>query len=215
MIGQQEEYASLELAQEIESKGGGKAKNLVVLRPSGVEMMEVLSGGTHSQQLKSFVRKLCRVTNGSGKYSEVSNPEELSALDGAELAEIMVDMSRIGNDVEVFNGGDGISAPITYNLMRPLRLVKQGDDEAEDVVISQIQFQAGKMGDLSEFLDAEGARNEFIVFMRRFGTLLGTTLPMTDGIIAMLDVLDYLVIRKKIMGKFVMGQKRWKRLSTA
>jgi hypothetical protein len=116
-------------------------------------------------------------------------------------------MSREADNVDI-RDGDGIFEPLVYDLKHPITLTREEDGP----VIKQIAFKAQKVGDLSDFLDSPAnSREEFVSFMRGFGQLLGTKLPMTDSIIEALDFVDYLVIRKKIMGKLASSRGRLKR----
>ena len=70
------------------------------------------------------------------------------------------------------------------------------------------------MASISDFLDARGETKEFHAFMRAFAKPLGVNMSvMSDILIDALDFLDYLVIRRQIMGKLVFARRRWKRAS--
>lgn len=202
------EYARLDLLREIATATGGKSHEIVVLRPAARDLIAVFGEAKVTGQLRRFVGSCCRAINGTGKDLSEFSADELDAADGAELAAILGAMSEEADKIEVGNGGDGIFEPLVYNLQHPIELAPPDGD-----VIRQVSFEARKLGDLSEYLDARGAGNEFYAFMRSFGTLLGTVLPMTDSIIGAVDFIDYLVIRRKIMGKLTASRGRWKRTS--
>lgn len=205
------EYARLDLLRDIETSTGGRSHELVVTRPSARDLIAVFEETKVAGQLKRFVGSCCRAINGTGNDLSEFSPDQLDAADGAELAAILGAMSEEADKVEIANGGDGITEPLVYNLRHPVELTP-GEPNGE--TIRQIHFEARKLGDLSEYLDARGAGNEFYAFMRSFGTLLGTKLPMTDTIVGAIDFLDYLVIRRKIMGKLTASRGRWRRTST-
>ena len=61
-----------------------------------------------------------------------------------------------------------------------------------------------------------GETREFHTFMKTFGKPLGLRFPlMSDALINALDFLDYLVIRRQVLPKFVTSRSRWKRASTS
>jgi hypothetical protein len=204
------EYARLDLLREIETTTGGKSHTVVVLRPTARDMIGVMAENKVSAQIDQLVTACCRAINGTGKDLSEFKAVQLDAADGAELAAVAAAMSEDADKVEI-GPGDGVFEPLTYTLQFPIDLTP-GNPDGERV--TQIQFHARKLGDLSEFLDARGAGNEFYAFMRAFGTLLGTALPMTDTVIGALDFLDYMVIRRKIMGKLTASRGRWKKTST-
>jgi len=199
-----QEYARLDLAREIKTEGGNTSREVVVLRPTAKGMIDVLSELKVSAQLKRLVTTCCRAVNGTGSLLMFSS-DELDAADGAELSAVVAALSQEAEDIDI-GPGDGVFEPLVYNLRYPIELAPPNGD-----VIRQIEFQARRLGDLSEYLDARGAGEEFFAFMRCFGTLLGTNLPMTDSIIGAMDFLDYLVIRRKVMGKLTASRGRWKK----
>lgn len=203
------EYARLDLLRDIETESGGKSRELVVMRPSARDLIAVFEQTKVTGQLSRFVASCCRAINGTGNDLSGFSAAQLDAADGAEVAAILGAMSEEADKVEIGNGGDGVTEPLVYNLRHPIELAPPDGD-----VIRQVQFVARKLGDISEYLDARGAGNEFYAFMRAFGTMLGSNLPMTDSIIGAFDFLDYLVIRRKIMGKLTASRGRWKRTST-
>jgi hypothetical protein len=206
-----QEYARLDLLRDIATATGGTSHQIVVMRPTARELIGVFEESKVTGQLKRFVGSCCRAINGTGKDLSEFHSADLDAADGAELAAILAAMSEEADRVEV-GAGDGITEPLVYTLRHPIELAAADGGKPSESV-RQIQFQARKLGDLSDFLDSRGAGNEFYAFMRAFGTLLGTKLPMTDGIIGALDFLDYLVIRRKIMGKLTASRGRWKKAS--
>lgn len=201
------EYARLDLAREIDSSNGVSCHEVVVLRPTARMMIDVLAEAKTSSQLSRLVSGCCRAVNGTGELLPFS-ADQLDAADGADLAAVVASMSREADDIDI-GPGDGVLEPLVYNLRYPIELAPPEGD-----VIRQIEFVAKRLGDLSDFLDARGAGQEFFAFMRAFGTLLGTRLPMSDTIIGAMDFLDYLVIRRKIMGKLTGSRGKWRRTST-
>ena len=205
-----QEYARLELLQEVTTASGGKANEIVFYRPSTKDLSTLFEQTTVTKRIESFVATNVRAVNGAGtvefRASELSSPDVLEVID------LIGSLAREADNVIIENGaGDGINAPIVYTLQHPIQLTP-GKDDGE--VIRQIQFEARRLGELSEFLDSAGEAQEFKIFMRVFGTLLGTRLPMSDSIINAIDFIDYYVIRRKIMGKLVQSRERWKKTST-
>lgn len=201
------DYASLELIAEIKGKDGSTGRDVIVRRPSARDLIAVNDEEKVADQLAQFVTRCCRLVNGNGKFAEFDS-RDLQATDGAEFGSILVAMMREVDRHEPTLIGDGINEPIVYNLKYPVQLAVDGD------TIKQIQFQAKKIGDISDFLDAKaGSGEEFYAFMRSFGELLGTRLPMSDSMIAAMDFEDYLNIRKYILPKLVNSRSKWKRVS--
>jgi hypothetical protein len=201
-----QEYGRLDLAREIDIDGG-KSKQVVVLRPCAKEMIDVFTEPKRSRQLKKIVTACCRAVNGKDEPVSFA-ADQLDAADGAELMALVASLTEEADDIDI-GDGDGILEPIVYDLRYPIELAPPDGD-----IVRQIQFMAKRLGDLSEFLDAEGFGAQFYAFMRCCGTLLGTRLPMSDSIVGALDFLDYIVIRDKIMGKLTGSRGRWKRTST-
>jgi hypothetical protein len=202
------EYARLELLQEIPLKDG-TSKEVAIFRPTARDMAEVLEATSPRLRIKVFVERTCRAFNGSGSEPKPFDAGLLNAADAAELSSVVAEMSREADNIEI-RDGDGVFEPIVYDLKYPITLTRDEDGP----VVRQIAFKGQKIGDLSEFLDSRGDRQEFSAFMRSFGELLGTKLPMSDAIIEALDFVDYLVIRRKIMGKLAVSRGRWKKTST-
>jgi hypothetical protein len=202
------EYARLDLLRDIETSTGGRSHQVVVLRPTARDLINVFAESGVTNQLGIFAGTCCRAINGTGNDLSQFDVKQLDAADGAEIAAVLSAMNTDADNMPI-GGGDGINEPLVYTLQRPIELAPPDGD-----VVKQIQFEARRLGDLSEYLDARGAGNEYYAFMRSFGTLLGTKLPMTDAICGAIDFLDYLVIRRKIMGKLTASRGRWKRAST-
>jgi hypothetical protein len=205
------EYARLDLLQEVSTNSGSKAKEIIIYRPTAKDLSNLFEAPTIKARLERFIGTNVRAINGADtpeefKAAELSSPDVLEVIDLIGSFSREADGAPTSDDV----GGDGITGPIVYNLLHEIRL-SEGEDAQ---VIRQIQFEAKRLGELSEFLDSSGEAQEFRVFMRLFGTLLGTRLPMSDSIINAIDFTDYYTIRKKIMGKLVTSQNRWKRTST-
>jgi hypothetical protein len=110
--------------------------------------------------------------------------------------------------------GDGIKTPLVYTLQRPVKIAPGEGAET----LTQIAFQAKKMREITDFLDAVplGETAMFRAFMRTWSTPMGVTVPMwSDNLIDAIDYLDALIIRgPQIMGKFTRSQNKWKRTSS-
>jgi hypothetical protein len=208
---QEEEYGRLTLAMPIHFDGGSEGKEIIIYRPRCRAMTEVLDTPRLMVQIDRFVDACCKAVNGTGLPLPFSG-RDLSSVDGSELASVITAMSEDADNVLLEDvGGDGITAPLIYTLQRPVAMTRSDDGE----VVHQIEFQARRVGDISEYLDARGETKEFHAFMRVFGKPLGVRIPvMTDALIDALDFLDYLVIRRQIMGKFINSAGRWKRASS-
>lgn len=168
--------------------------------------------GKTNDQLTRFVSGCCRAevgSNGTGQLLEFQ-ALELDARDAAEVADVLRALQKEADIVKIPDG-DGIYEPMVYTLQHPIKIPRPSPDPAEE--ITQIEFNAHTLGEISEFLDAVGAQHEFLTFMRCFAKLLGTRLPMNDAILNAMDFVDYLVIRNKIMGKLMARRGRWKRVS--
>lgn len=208
-----EEYARLDLLQDITTANGATAKELIIYRPTCKAMCEVIDAFGNSLQVERFVTTCVRALNGGNEPLEFG-ADELNSADGSELAGVISAMVREADRVKIpSNTGDGISAPLVYTLQHPIKLTPKPDGEH----LTQIGFQARRIRELSEFLDANtrGEQAQFRSFMRSFGTPMGIAVPiMSDILIDALDFVDYLVIRgPAIMGKFTTAQGRWKKTS--
>jgi hypothetical protein len=204
------EYARLQLLQEVETANGGKSREIVFYRPNAKQLFDSLAHTSVAKRIEEFVSINARALNGSDKAEEFK-AGDLASGDVVEIIDLMTSLQGEADSVVLGEGdGDGVNSPITYTLRHPIHLTP-GKDDGD--VIHQIQFEGRTLGDLSEFLDASGERQEFSLFMRLFGKLLGTTLPMTDAVINALDFVDYYAIRRKIMGKLVASRERWKKAS--
>ena len=204
-----QEIARLELQQEIVAKNGVSAHEIVVYRPTCRGMTEVLDQPFLPEQVERFVKHACRAVNGGAEPLEFEY-KELDYADAQELGQFLVSLSDEADEVSFEENGDGVSSPLIYTLRRPVTLSKDGE------VLHQIAFEARRIKDISDYLDAQrsGETKEFHAFMRVFGKPLGISVPvMSDAIIDAMDYLDYIVIRRKIMGKFTLARKRWKRSS--
>ena len=205
-----EEYARLNLLAPI-SLNGSDIHEIIIYRPSCRAMTEVLDTVHLDEQIKLFVGACCRAVNGSGEPLEFPGGE-LSSIDGSELASIITSMSTDADAVVIEETGDGITMPLIYTLRRPIKLTKEEDGET----VRQIQFEARRVAEISEFLDARGETREFHTFMRLFGKPLDMRIPiMTDALINAIDFMDYLVIRRKILPKFITSRNRWRRVSSS
>jgi hypothetical protein len=204
------EYARLDLLQDIKT-AKGPARAIVVMRPIAGELMDVLDSEGTSAQIIKFVTK-CARAEVNGELVDFPS-EQLDAADAAEFSSMVTEMTREAEAVPI-GTGDGITEPLVYTLQHPIRLATSSGNGAEPVTIAQIEFKARRLGEISEFLDSQGAADEFRAFMRSFGTLMGVSMPMSDSIINALDFIDYLVIRRKVLGKLATSRRRWKKTST-
>jgi len=204
-----EEYGRLDLLSPIVANGI-EAHEIVIYRPSCRAMTEVLDTPRLNVQIERFVDACCRAVNGTGEPLEFAG-RELSSIDGSELASVITSMSEDADAVTIEDTGDGITTPLVYTLQRPVSLTQKEDGER----VLQIAFEARKVAEIQEFLDARGETKEFHTFMRIFGKPLGLQIPiMTDALINALDFLDYLVIRRQILPKFINSRNRWKKASS-
>lgn len=208
------EYARLDLLQEIPTASGGKSTEVIIYRPTAKHLLDLLEVVKPQDQIATFCRSCCKAVNGTGEPSEFK-AADLDAADAAEVSSIAAGLARDIAAIELDpEAGDGVSTPLTYTLHHPIELNRGPDDPAPEKV-RQIQFQAKRLGQITEFMDARaGSAEEFTAFMRSFGTLLGTSLPMTDIVLNALDYQDYLIIRGKVMGKLVRSRGRWRKTST-
>lgn len=207
---QREEYGRLELLQPIPLEGGNEAHEIIIFRPSCRAMTEVLDTVKLNVQIDRFVEACCRALNGTGEPLTFRGTE-LSSVDGSELASVIASMSEDADAVQLEDTGDGITQPFVYTLQRPIKLSPGDDGES----LYQVAFEARKVSEISEFLDARGETKEFHTFMRTFGKPLGLRVPiMSDAIINALDFLDYLVIRRQVLPKFITSRNRWKKASS-
>lgn len=205
-----QEYGRLELLAPITLNNGAEAHEIVIYRPNCRSMTEVLDTPRLNVQIERFVEACCRAVNGSGDPVPFSGLK-LSSVDGSELTSVIHAMSLDADAVILDESGDGITSPLIYTLQRPVKMTPGDDGES----VHQIAFEARTVGDISEFLDARGETREFHTFMRTFGKPLGIRVPiMSDVLINAIDFLDYLVIRRQIMGKFINSRNRWKRASS-
>jgi hypothetical protein len=203
------EYARLELLQEVNLAEGGTSKEIVIFRPTAKDLAQLYEAPTVKQRVEKFISTNVRAINGGTEPLEFK-AADLSSPDVLEVMDVIGSFSREADGAPLSDEivGDGITTPVVYNLQHPIKLGPQEDAD----VIHQIQFEAKRLSELSEFLDSAGEAAEFKVFMRLFGQLLGTKLPMTDAIINAIDYMDYYTIRKRIMGKLVTSQNRWRRI---
>lgn len=125
---------------------------------------------------------------------------DLHISDGLQLQMILGHMvSRDGSGV---SGGDSIDAPISYTLVKPLKFMGKK--------VSKLNFMARKFGDFIDVEDAETPEKSFDEFVRKFASLDGVELAITDGFINSLDCRDIFAIRGEVMGKLVNTSPRWK-----
>jgi|SRR5215831_405078 len=206
-----EEFGRLVLRQDVKTESGGSSKELVIYRPSAKDLLELADINKPADQVRHFAKTCCKAVNG-GAPGEDFKANELDASDAAELSALAGSIYREFIDYELpEDAGDGVTQPIIYTLRKPITL-NRGPEDPEPEVVRQIEFQARRLGEISEFLDARaGTAEEFYVFMRTFGHLMGTRLPMSTVIIQTMDYQDYLIIRTKIMGKLARSGGRWKR----
>ena len=204
-----QEYARLQLLQEITAKNGASAHEIIVFRPTCRNMTDVFDAPDLRHQIEKFVRHTCRAVNGGAEPLEFE-ATELNLSDSAEIGQILNTMSDEADDIDVDEGGDGVAQPIIYTLKHPITMTKDGE------TLRQLSFEAKRLKDISEYLDSarpgQGETKEFHAFMKAFAKPVGINISMMlDAVIDALDFVDYIVIRRKIMGKFTAPRRRWKR----
>jgi hypothetical protein len=205
-----EQYGTLELLEAVTAKNGASVKEIVIYRPSCKIMLEVLDTFGNAAQTAMLVKSCVRGLNGGAEPLELASLE-LNAADGNEIADVITALLVEADKVRLPpDSGDGVTAPLVYTLRRPIKLSPRDDAE---MMLTQIEFQARRMREVTEFLDATTRGEQFRAFMRLFGKPMGIAVPiMTDTLINSLDAVDYLVIRGPlIMGKLTTAQGRWKK----
>lgn len=207
-----EEFGRLDLLVPVPLPDGGEGHKIIIYRPTCKTMTEVLDTVQLTVQIERFATACCKVLNGSGEPQEF-NGTELSCVDGSDLASVIAAMSSDADAVMLEDtGGDGVTSPLIYTLQRPIKLSPQLE---ESETLYQIAFEAKRVGEIAAFLDARGETKEFHEFMRIFGKPLQLRIPiMTDAIINALDFIDYMVLRRQVIPKFVASRNRWKRASS-
>lgn len=211
---QKEEYGRLELLKPVPLEGGAEGHEVVIYRPFCRGMTEVLDTSKLVTQVERFVDACCYAFNGSGEPMKFHG-RDLSSVDASELAGVIAEMTQDADTIQVSEeqNGDGVTQPMIYTLQRPVKLITTNSDNNE--VVQQISFEARKLSEISEFLDARGETREFHTFMRLFGKPLDLRIPvMSDYIINALDFIDYMVIRRTILPKFIVSRNRWKKQSS-
>lgn len=205
-----EEFGRLDLLAPVPLTHGGEGHTLIIYRPTCKTMTEVLDTIQLTEQIERFASACCKVLNGSGEPQEF-NGADLSCIDGSDLASVIAAMSADADSVILEDSGDGITAPFIYTLQRPITLSPQIEDSEK---LLQIGFEAKRVGDISEYLDSRGETKEFHTFMRIFGKPYLRIPIMTEALINSLDAIDYMVIRRRIIPKFVASRNRWRRVSS-
>lgn len=206
-----EEYALVELRAAIPLPNGGEGHKILVYRPTCKQMTEILDTPKLNVQIERFGNACCRALNGSGEPMEFS-ANDLNSIDGTELSTVITAMSEDAEAVQLEETGDGIETPFIYTLKRPIKLSPQIEDGE---TLYQFSFEARRIGDITEYLDARGERSEFYTFMRVFGKPLALRIPvMTEALIGAIDFLDYLVLRRQVLPRFLSSPRRWKRVSS-
>lgn len=205
-----QEYARLTLLQPIKAQNDGpELHDLVIFRPTCRAMTDTLDSTRVQVQVERFVQHAVRGLNGTGEPLKFP-ATDLNAIDGSELASVLAEMSEDADRVTLPASGDGISEPLVYTLQHPIKMTAADDSP----MLRQIEFQGRRVAEISEYLDARGETAEFHSFMRAFAKPLGVSPAIiTDVLIDALDFIDYLVIRRQIMGKLVNARRRWKRAS--
>ena len=194
-------YAELDLSRPVETTAG-LSLTLVVMRPSAGILMSTIDARTPMDAITNFLSKACKARVGEDLVD--IKGIDLDVADAGDLTDIIQAMSVEANEAPEPEG-DGLDTPMVYTLAHPISL-------AEDQTVRQIEFRAKKLGEVADFLNARGATEEFLAFMRNFGRILGLGLPMTDSFSRALDFYDYLVIKEKFMGKLAVSRRRWKKL---
>lgn len=195
-------YAELDLSRPVETSAG-MSRTLVVMRPSAGILMSTIDARTPMDAITNFLSKACKARVDGGELVDIKGID-LDVADAGDLTDVIQAMSRDADDAPDAEG-DGLDTPMVYTLAHPVQLT-------EDQTVRQIEFKAKKLGEVADFLNARGATEEFLAFMRNFGRILGLGLPMTDSFSRALDFFDYLVIKDKYMGKLAVSRRRWKKL---
>ena len=177
-------YAELELSRPVETSAG-LSTTLVVMRPTAGILMSTVDARRPWTRITNFLSKACKAQVG----------EELVDLKSSTWT------SRRGRpdrhhpgDVPGGRrgpGGGGRRSRHSHGL-HPHPSIPLSEEQT----VRQIEFRAKKLGEVADFLNARGATEEFLAFMRNFGRLLGLGIPLTDGVSRALDFYDYLVIRR-------------------
>ena len=129
---------------------------------------------------------------------------EEEMVERAELVAALVEMATPDKDLSF--EGDGVSHPMVYTLRHPIKLTSTQD-------LTQFEFSARTLGQISGFLNAEGEVASFREFMRGFSAIVGVPMPVTDSIVDALDIQDYANVKEHIMGKLTKSRGRLKRQS--
>lgn len=205
------EFARLDLRQAVKIPGGTSSE-IVIYRPTARDLMGI-SGNKPVEQVRYFASKCCRAVNGGDMVEFKAN--ELDAADAAELSNLAAEFYGGWRDYEIpDDAGDGVTSPLFYTCKYPIKL-RRGTDDDDIIEIKQIEFQARRLGEISEFLDTlAGSAEEFMAFMRTFAKLVGVNLPITEVVFDAMDYTDYVIIRSRIMGKLVRSAGRWRKTLT-
>jgi len=205
------EYARLDLLEPIPTKGGGpEAHKVVIYRPTARQLTEVFDSGEKAvARLELFSNNCCRALNGTDQPLDFVFGD-LNAADGAEIGSMIAALAEDARECTPDIMGDGFQEPLVYTLQRPIKMTLKEDGER----VTQLVFEARRVRDIGEYLDATGAGREFSAFMKAFAKPIGPSVPiMTDILIDAIDFIDYFVIRDQVMGRFVNARRRWKRAS--
>jgi hypothetical protein len=200
-----EAFAELDLVKPAMTKSGQPVSSVSVRRMLFADFAAIVDEDDMARRLNLFIARTVRA--GSLADGAEIDPASLNAADAAELIDVLAAQTAV-EAAEV--GGDGLDEPIVYTLKHPIKL--GGTNGEAGAVVGQIEFQARTLGDVAEFLSATGSQ-EFRVFMRAFGTILGVEMPITDALIGALDIEDVVTIQGSILGKLARSRGRWRKLS--
>lgn len=194
-------YATLEgLDRPITTESGATTDSVHIYRLSFGQAAPIFETDDPIRRIQAFCDAACRAAEGGEKI----NVESIDAADAAELVAALVDMATPDKDLKF--EGDGVSHPMVYTLKHPLKITATQD-------ITQFEFSARTLGQISGFLNAEGEVASFREFMRSFSAIVGVPLPVTDTIVDALDLEDYANVKEHIMGKLTKSRGRLKRPS--
>lgn len=196
-------YATLEdLVRPALTESGDTTDSVSIYRLNFGQAAPIFETDDPIQRINAFCAASC-FAGGSGGKDRIK-AESLDAADAAELVSALVDMAT--PDKNITFDGDGVSHPIVYTLIYPIKLTATQD-------LTQFGFCARTLGQIVGFLNAEGEVASFREFMRGFSDIVGVPMPVTDTIVDALDIKDYANVKEHIMGKLTKSRGRLKKPS--
>lgn len=194
-------YATLgDLVRPITTESGATADSVSIFRLTFGQAAPIFETDDPIRRIQAFCDTSCRAGDGSEKIVI----DSIDAADAAELVAALVEMATPDKDLSF--EGDGVSHPMVYTLRHPIKLTSTQD-------LTQFEFSARTLGQISGFLNAEGEVASFREFMRGFSAIVGVPMPVTDSIVDALDIQDYANVKEHIMGKLTKSRGRLKRQS--